>query len=70
MLPEERKKERKKEETSKIQYPAGVSGRVKMKTNIKVFKVCPLHLGWMILKLNNHDMIMVSLCKACIDFPG
>ena len=26
-----RKKERKKEETSKIQYPAGVSGRVKIK---------------------------------------
>ena len=29
----------------------------------------PLHLGWMILKLNNHDMIMVLFCKACIDFP-
>ena len=31
-----RKKERKKEETSKIQYPAGVSGRVKKKGKIDI----------------------------------
>ena len=41
----------------------------KMKTNIKLLKVCLCTVGWKILKLNNHDMIMVSLCKACIDFP-
>ena len=26
-------------------------------------------VGWVTLKLNSHDMIMVSFCKACIDFP-
>ena len=41
-----------------------------MKTNIKVLKVCHRTVGWMTLKLNTHDMmIMVSFCKACIDFP-
>ena len=29
-----------------------------MKTNIKVLKVCQGTVGLMILKLNNHDMIM------------
>ena len=42
-----------------------------MKTNIKVLKVglCHRTVGWMTLKLNTHDMIMVSFCKACVDFP-
>ena len=40
-----------------------------MKTNIKVLKVCHRTVVWMTLKLNTHDMIMVSFCKACIDFP-
>ena len=40
-----------------------------MKTNIKVLKVCHRNVGWMTLKRNTHDMIMVSFCKACIDFP-
>ena len=37
-----------------------------MKTNIKVLKVCHRTVGWMTLKLNTHDMIMVSFCKTCI----
>ena len=41
-----------------------------MKTNIKVLKVCHRTVGWMTLKRNTHDMIMVSFCKACIDFQG
>ena len=40
-----------------------------MKTNIKVLKVCHRTVDWMTLKLNTHDMIMVSFCKACIEFP-
>ena len=39
-----------------------------MKTNKKL-KVCHRTVGWMTLKLNIHDMIMVSFCKACVDFP-
>ena len=38
-----------------------------MKTNIKVLKVCHRTVGWMILKLNSHDMMMVLFWKACID---
>ena len=40
-----------------------------MKTNIQVLKVCHRTVGWMTLKLNTHDMMMVSFCKAFIDFP-
>ena len=31
-----------------------------MKTNIKALKVCHRTVGWMTLKLNTHDMIMMS----------
>ena len=40
-----------------------------MKAIIKVLKVCYCTVAWMTLKLNNHDMIMVSFWKACIDLP-
>ena len=40
-----------------------------MKANIKVLEVCHRTVGLMTLKLNTHDMMMVSFCKACIDFP-
>ena len=46
------------------------NGQELMKTNIKVFKVlCHCSVGWMPLKLNSHDIIMVSFYKACIDIP-
>ena len=35
-----------------------------MKTNIKVLKVGHCTVGWMILKLNNHDMIMGRHCPS------
>ena len=36
---------------------------------MKLLKECHGTVDWMILQLDIHDMIMVSFCKACIDFP-
>ena len=40
-----------------------------MKTNMELLKECHGTVDWMTLKLDIHDLIMVSFCKACIDFP-
>ena len=38
-----------------------------MKTNIKVLKVCQCTIGWMTLKPNSHDMMMVKLVFISTD---
>ena len=37
-----------------------------MKANMKLLKVCQGTVGWMTLKRNSHDMIMVSFCKKVV----